>query len=225
MVTGCDKTSSWGNATYTHLPSKRPEDNVSLLRFNPVGNERQGRHYSYTTYEWDYGGAAEVKSGPEKEELTNLELTDGSVPPRNQCTFIRALTPAFSDGDWKDIELKVESSMKDQSSVGSPKSPSVLDATASLPGTLSPASPDCRHSNQHHFQGRVRFLHGPSRGGSSEVTDSMTPAQVSTSDCIMSPSKCSPILKTTAAHPATYVIDMMLRKVPLITTCKLKTCH
>jgi hypothetical protein len=139
MVTGCDKTTSWGIAAYSHPQSKRPEDSVSLLRFNPSGNG----HSSYTTYEWDYEGAAEVKSGPEQEELMNLGVND-SVPPRNQCTFIRSLTPAFGDSDWKDIELKVESSMKDQASVGSPKSPfpSVLSATGSLSGKLSPASPD-----------------------------------------------------------------------------------
>ena len=137
----------------THLQSKRPEDNVSLLRFNPVDNERQGRHSSYTTYKWHYEGAAsEAKSGPEEDELMNLEV-NGSVPSRNQCTFIRSLTPAFGDGDWDDIELKVESLLKDQASAGSPKSPfpSVLGAISSLPGMLSPISPDCGHSNRHHF--------------------------------------------------------------------------
>jgi hypothetical protein len=220
LVTGCDKTTSWGIAAYSHPQSKRPEDNVSLLRFNPSGNG----NYSYTTYEWDYAGTAEMKSGPEQEELMNLGV-NGSVPPRNQCTFIRSLTPAFGDGDWKDIELKVESSIKDQASVGSPKRPffSVLGATGS---TLSPASPDCGHSNSHHFQqGGIGFLCGHSRGGSSEVTDSMTPAQVSSSHYIISLFKCLPILKTTAAHPATYVIGMMLRKVRLTTTYKLTTCH
>ena len=142
LVTGCDKTTSWGIATYSHLPSKRPEDNVSLLRFNPGSG-----HSPYITYEWDYEGAAEAKSGPEQEQLTNLGVS-GSDPPRNQCTFIRSLTPAFGDGDWKDIESKVESSMKDQASEGSPKSPfpSVLRATGFLPGTPSPAPPRCGHS-------------------------------------------------------------------------------
>ncbi|KIJ99820.1 hypothetical protein K443DRAFT_157470 [Laccaria amethystina LaAM-08-1] len=153
LVTGCDKTTSWGIAAYSHLPSKRPEDNVSLLRFNLLATDIS--------------------------HIRRMNGINGSVPPRNQCTFIRSLTPAFGDGDWKDIELKVESSIKDQASVGSPKRPffSVLGATGSLSGGIG-------------------FLCGHSRGGSSEVTDSMTPAQ------------------TTAAHPATYVIGMMLRKCP-----------
>jgi len=144
LVTGCDKTTSWGIATYSHLH----EDNISLLRFNPVGNEHQGRHSSYTTYKWDYEGAAsEAKSGPEEDELMNLGV-DGSVPPRNQCTFIRSLTLALGDGERRDVELDVASSVKDQASVQSPKSPfaSVIGAISSSPGMLFPVSCHCAHS-------------------------------------------------------------------------------
>jgi hypothetical protein len=182
FVTGCDKTTSWGIATYSHLQSKRSEDNVSLLRFNPVGNERQGRHSSYTTYEWDYDGVVEAKSGPQEDELMDLGV-NGLLPPRNQCTFIRSLTPAFGKDDWERLELKVESSVKDQATVRSPKSPfpSVFGAISSLSGTLSPSSLWALQLTS--FQGRIGFLRGHSRGGSSEVTDSMTPAQVSASGC------------------------------------------
>ena len=226
VVTGCDKTTSWGLATYSHLQSNRPEDDVSLLRFTPVRNERQGRHSSYTTYEWDYASVVEAKSGPEEDELMNLVGVNGSAPPRNQCTFIRSLTPAIGVDDWERLELKVASLVKDQASVRSPKSPfpSVSGAISSLSSTLSPASPDCGYSNRFHFQGRIGFLRGHGRGGSSEETISMTPVQVSISGCIV-PSSYVYYLKTTATHPATHVIDMMLRKVRLFTTYKLKTCH
>ena len=216
----CDKTTSWGIATYLHLPSKRPEDHVSLLRFNPVDNERQDRNSSYTAYKWHYEGAAsEAKSGPEEDELMNLEAS-GSVPSRNQCTFIRSLTPAFGDGDWKDIELRVESLMKDQASAGSPKSPfpSIPGSTGSLAGALSPASPNCGHCNSHHFQqGRIRFLSGHGHGGGDRFNNPCTGQRFW---LYHTPFQMFTILKTTAAHPATYVIDMMLRKVPLITTYK-----
>jgi hypothetical protein len=167
LVTGCDKTTSWGLATYSHIQSERSEDKVSLLRFNPVGNERQGRHSSYTTYEWDYDGLAEAKSGPEEDELVDLEI-NGSFPPRNQCTFIRSLTLAFGDDDWKRLQLEVASSVKDQATVRFLKSPfpSVLGAISALAGVLSPASPNCGHSNRHHFQDRIGFLRGHRRGGS-----------------------------------------------------------
>jgi hypothetical protein len=191
LVTGCDKATSWGIATYSHLPSKSPEDNVSLLRFNPVGNGLRGRPSSYTTYEWDYVGVAEAKFGPEEDELMDLGV-DGSVPPRNQCTFIRSLTPAFGKDEWERLELKVESSVKDQATVRSPKSTfsSVSGAISSLSSTLSPASSDCGHPNRHYFQGRIGFLRGHSRGGSSEVIDSMTHAQVSASGGIIPLFKC-----------------------------------
>ena len=186
VVTGCDKTTSWGVATYLHLQSKRPGDNVSLLRFDSVGNERQGRHSSYTAYEWDYANVLEAKSGPEEAELMNLAV-NASLPPRNQCTFIRSLTPAIGLDDWERLELKVAALVKDQASLRSPKSPftSVSGAISSLSSMLSPASPNCGYSNRHYFQGRIGFLRGYGRGGNSEEIDSMTPPQVSISGCII----------------------------------------
>ena len=86
--------------------------------------------------------------------------------------------------------MKVESLMKDQALAGSPKSPfpSVSGSTGSLLGALSPASPICGHCNSHHFQqGRIRFLSGHGHSG---VTDSITPAQVSGSGCIIGLFKC-----------------------------------
>ena len=147
LVTGCDKTTSWGIATYSHLQSKRPEDNVSLLRFNPVDNERQGRHPSCTAYKWDHEGVVEAKFGPEEDELVDLGV-NGSVPLRNQCTFIRSLTPALGKDDWEDLESDVASLVKDQAPMRSPKSPfaSVLGALGSLSGMLFPVSGDCPHS-------------------------------------------------------------------------------
>ena len=135
VVTGCDKTTSWGIATYSHLPSNRPEDNLCFLSFNPVGNEGQGRHSSHTTYEWEHGGAAEAKSGPEEDELLDLGIS-GSVPPRNQCTFIRYLIPALGVDTWEDVELKVASLVKDQASVRSPKSP-FTSVSGLMPSSVS----------------------------------------------------------------------------------------
>ena len=163
---------------------------MSLLRFNSI--EYDNGHSSYTTYEWDYEGTREVKFGPGYEELKDLGVNSSDLP-QNQCTFIQSLTPAFSDDDWKDIKLKVESSMKDQASEGSPKGgfPSLLSGMAALSGTPSPASPHCRYSNSHHFQqGNKSFFCSHSCGGSSKVTDSMTPTQVSASGCIIPLFKC-----------------------------------
>jgi hypothetical protein len=94
LVTGCDKTTSWGIATYSHFQSKRPEDNVSLLRFNPVVNEHQDS--SYTTYTWSCEGAARGRFGPEEHELMNLGLTalclhETSVPSSGRLLLLSVL--------------------------------------------------------------------------------------------------------------------------------------
>ena len=128
MVTGCDKTAAWGIATYSHL---HPEGSVTLLSFEAVGH---GREPSYPTYAWDYKGTVEAKVGPEEDELIDLGICS-SAPPRNQCTFIRSLTPAFGQEDWERLQLKVAASAEERASVQSPKSPfaSVLGAISSLP--------------------------------------------------------------------------------------------
>ncbi|KIJ96269.1 hypothetical protein K443DRAFT_107530 [Laccaria amethystina LaAM-08-1] len=174
MVTGCDKTAAWGIATYSHLQSKGPEGSVTLLSFEAVGNERHG----HSTYAWDYKGTVEAKVGPEEDELMDLGV-QGSAPLRNQCTFIRSLTPSFGQDDWECLQLKVAASAEEQASAQSPKNPfaSVLGAIRSLPG-------------------RISSLGGYGRGSTSKLTDSITPAQA------------------LPAHPATYVIDMILQKCP-----------
>ena len=108
MVTGCDKTTAWGIATYSHPQSKRLEGSITLLSFEAVGNDRHGRQPSYPTYAWDYKGTVETKVGPEKDELMDLGVQD-SAPLRNQCTFIRSLTPALGHDDWKRLRTSEQS--------------------------------------------------------------------------------------------------------------------
>ena len=148
VVTGCDKTTSWGIATYSHLQSERPEGSVTLLNFEAVGNERRGRQPSYPTYAWDNKGAVEAKVGPEEDELMDLGVQD-SAPLRNQCTFIRSLTITLGYDDWERLQMKVAASAKNRASQQSPKNPfaSVLGAISSLPGMLLPVSCNCLHSN------------------------------------------------------------------------------
>ncbi|KIJ96263.1 hypothetical protein K443DRAFT_635714 [Laccaria amethystina LaAM-08-1] len=159
MVTGCDKTTSWGIATYSHLQSKRPEGSVTLLKFEAVGNERRCQQSSYPTYAWNYVGAVEAKVGPEEDELLDLGV-QSSAPLRNQCTFIRSLTPTLGLDDWERLQLKVAASAKDRALEQSPKNPfaSVLGAISSLPGNLS-------------------SMCGYGRGSTSKLTDTVTPAR------------------------------------------------
>ena len=148
MVTGCDKTTCWGIATYSHIQAEHPEGSVTLLSFEPVGNEGHGRQLSYPTYAWDHKSAVEAKVGPEEDELMDLWV-QGSAPLRNQCTFIRSLTPALGRDDWQRLQLKVAASAEKRASAQPSKSPfaSSLGAINSLPGMLFPVSCDCAHSN------------------------------------------------------------------------------
>ena len=120
LVTGCDKTTSWGMAAYSHAQSKRVEDDVTVLNFN-VSNE--ARHSLYPTFVWDQQGAADVKAGPEDDELMDLPEVHAVRPLRNQCTFIRSLTPALGDDDWERLQVKVAASADDRKSARSPESP------------------------------------------------------------------------------------------------------
>ena len=146
LVTGCDKTTSWGIAAYSHTQSKRVEDNVTLLNFN-ISNEAQ--HSLSPTFPWDQRGAADVKAGPEDEELIDLLEVHAVRPLRNQCTFIRSLTPALGDDEWERLQAKVAASADDLKSARSPESPlaSVFGAVSSLPGTLLSVSCGFDRSN------------------------------------------------------------------------------
>ena len=120
VVTGCDKTTFWGNATYSHLQSGRPGGYVTLLNF-VLGNESRDRQPSYAWDCRDYKGALEAKVGPEEDEL--MDLGDQDSAPQNQCTFIRSLTLTLGHDDWERLQLKVAASAKDRASEQSPKNP------------------------------------------------------------------------------------------------------
>ena len=141
VVTGCDKTTTWGIATYSHLQSKRPKGSVTMLSFEAVGTECHGRRPSYPTYAWGYKGTAEAKVGPETDELMDLWIP-GSAPLRNQCTFIRFLTPALDEDNWECLQLKVAASATERAWAQSLKKPfaSVTSVISSLPGMLFPVS-------------------------------------------------------------------------------------
>ena len=142
LVTGCDKTTSWAMAAYSHAQSKRVEDDVTLI-------SNEARHSLYPTFVWDQQGAADVKAGPEDDELMDRPEVHAVRPLRNQCTFIRSLTPALGDDDWERLQVKVSASADDRKSARSPESPlaSVFGAMSSLPGKLLSVFCGCDRSN------------------------------------------------------------------------------
>ena len=148
LVTGCDKTTSWGVAAYSHAQSKRVEDDETLLNFN-VRSELEARHSLSPAFVWYQQGAADVKAGPEDDELMDLPEVHAVRPLRNQCTFIRSLTLALGDADWERLQAKVATSADDRKSARSPENPlpSVFGAVISLSGMLLSVSCGCDHSN------------------------------------------------------------------------------
>ena len=145
LITGCDKTTSWVIAAYSHAPSKRVIDDVTLLNFN-VSNE--ARHSPSPTFIWDQQGAADVKACPEDhdDELIDRPEVHAVRPMRNQCTFVRSLTLALGDDDWERLQAKVAASAGDRKSARSPLA-SVFGAVSSLSGKPLSVSCSCDSSN------------------------------------------------------------------------------
>jgi len=113
LVIGCDKTTSWGIATYSHSQSTHVENEVTRLSFN-VKSEG---HSLYLKYVWDADGMAkDLKVGPEDVELLDPPEVHARVPLQNQCTFIRSLNLALGDKEWRHHQLKVATSAKVQAS-------------------------------------------------------------------------------------------------------------
>ena len=95
VVVGCDKTTSWGMATFANTSSAQQSN--FRLSFRPL----QSQFNTGAAYAWEHSGAAEVKVGPEPGD--NEEL--GETPTnqlRNQCLFMRNLSVTLSDSEWAD---------------------------------------------------------------------------------------------------------------------------
>ena len=93
VVAGCDKTTSWGMATFTDIAS--PSD--LQLRFTashqPTGS---------ISNSWLCTGVAESKTGPDdRESLQSVLPAELDHRPRNQCLFFRTLSVTLSKALWK----------------------------------------------------------------------------------------------------------------------------
>jgi hypothetical protein len=97
VVVGCDKSTSWGMATFANTSSAQQSN--FRLKFRPLQGQQQSQHNAGTAYAWEHSGVAEVRVGPEPGE--NEEL--GETPTRqlrNQCLFMRTLSVTLSDSLW-----------------------------------------------------------------------------------------------------------------------------
>ncbi|KDR72721.1 hypothetical protein GALMADRAFT_228990 [Galerina marginata CBS 339.88] len=93
LVTGFDKTSAWGMATFSNM------SDPLQLAFRPKEHSGVGQ-----TYDWEYSGAAEVRAGPETKEMEELKRGDPAqvgITYENQCLFVRTLNIRLQDTVWK----------------------------------------------------------------------------------------------------------------------------
>jgi hypothetical protein len=103
LVTGCDKTTSWGMAVLLNMAQQRK----SQLKFKAMEDTKGPP--STTAYTWEYSGMAEVRAGPDTNEIIGLRDNEGESvdesPPTNQefsnqCLFVRTLNATLSDDVW-----------------------------------------------------------------------------------------------------------------------------
>ena len=93
VVIGCDKTTSWGMATFANTSSAQQSN--FRLTYRPL----QSQHNAGTAYAWEHSGVAEVRVGPDPGENEELGETPTSQL-RNQCLFMRTLSVTLSDSEW-----------------------------------------------------------------------------------------------------------------------------
>ena len=94
LVVGFDKTTSWGIATFANQTQQNL--NCCRLKFGPSDTN---------SYTWSYSGVADVKAGPDADEIDELKID--SDPPdvqfENQCLFVRTLNATLADDIWAEI--------------------------------------------------------------------------------------------------------------------------
>ncbi|KIJ98157.1 hypothetical protein K443DRAFT_680954 [Laccaria amethystina LaAM-08-1] len=107
LVTGCDKTNSWGIATHSDLQAP--------VTLSLPANSRQAP----VEYAWDYEGRVEAKAGPKLEE--SLDSAGNQEYPQNvqnQCTFLRSFILTLAEDVWKTMLSTLTQDLSDNNNSG-----------------------------------------------------------------------------------------------------------
>ena len=102
VVVGCDKTTSWGMATFTN--SIMSQGTNFRLKFSAFEGQPSSQRNAGNNYMWEHSssGLAEVRVGPGPDENKELGETN-SNRLRNQTLFLRALNVTLSQHAWEEI--------------------------------------------------------------------------------------------------------------------------
>ena len=102
VVVGCDKTTSWGMATFSNYESSLSQDPKFLLKFCVLDGQQSHRNPG-SKYIWEHSGdaSAELRMGPRRGENDELGETD-SNRLQNQCLFLRTLNVTLTDKVWNE---------------------------------------------------------------------------------------------------------------------------
>jgi len=96
LVTGCDKTPSWGMAVFSDF-SRTPN-----LRLQFRALDQSARQSTDSAYVWEHSGRAQVRVGPSKRESETLGATEDR-PLCNQSLFLRTLNADLSEEQWAKV--------------------------------------------------------------------------------------------------------------------------
>ncbi|PPQ89034.1 hypothetical protein CVT25_004676 [Psilocybe cyanescens] len=128
LVTGCDKTTSWGMAVLSnHIAQHAQESRTNCLRFKAArGDPRNPAACAYT---WECSGMVEARVGPDRREIEELRRRAGERERErergldaadddgadgkflNQCLFVRTLNLTLGAESWdtlnQELALKI----------------------------------------------------------------------------------------------------------------------
>ncbi|KAF8956505.1 hypothetical protein BDZ97DRAFT_1851213 [Flammula alnicola] len=193
LVIGCDKTSTWGMAALTNLTQHK----VNYLKFRTLEEARSDP--SLPLYTWEYSGMAEVRVGPDVEEIEELKRNDQSDLAINgkywnQCLFVRTLNLTLDNAAWQELNRDLESALIQESR----------------------QFRDRRDQNPPHngSQNSGSETHGtdPSSGGNMGLRE--CPAPLAISNARRDRVTTSTSVTALKSHPADALNKMLLQKVP-----------
>ena len=101
LVVGCDKATSWGIATLT---GRTHHGQLNFKPLDPQSSSSQSRGYT-----WKYSGTAEVRAGPDQEEIDELREDPGDTRDKylNQYLFLWTLNVTLNDVDWENLNHEI----------------------------------------------------------------------------------------------------------------------